>query len=115
MTEIPTGRGDRGPKLYLAKVIDLFSRRLLGAATGLHPDAGLACAAIKMAVTARGGKDAIWRENEAERVIFHTDRGSTYTANAFTKLCRQLRIRQSMGRVGSCFDNTAAPNREAAA
>ena len=61
-----------------------------------------------MAVAARGGRDAIWREDEAERVIFHTDRGSTYTANAFTRLCRQLGIRQSMGRVGSCFDNAAA-------
>ena len=105
MTEIPTAAG----KLYLATVIDLYSRRLLGAATGLHPDAELACAAIKMAVAARGGgRDAIWREDEAERVIFHTDRGSTYTANAFTKLCRQLGVRQSMGRVGSCFDNAAA-------
>ncbi|MFZ5869740.1 MAG: IS3 family transposase [Actinomycetota bacterium] len=108
MTEIPTGVDGKGPKLYLATVIDLYSRRLLGAATGLHPDAELACAAIKMAVAARGGRDAIWREDEAERVIFHTDRGSTYTANAFTKLCRQLGIRQSMGRVGSCFDNAAA-------
>jgi len=108
MTEIPTGPDGRGSKLYLATVIDLYSRRLLGAATSRHPDAELACAAIKMAVTARGGKDAIWCEDEAERVIFHTDRGSTYTANAFTKLCRQLGIRQSMGRVGSCFDNAAA-------
>ena len=108
MTEIPTvdEHGRPGPKLYLATVIDLFSRRLLGAATGLHPDAELACAAIKMAVATRGGKAAIWRE--AERVIFHTDRGSTYTVNAFTKLCRQMGIRQSMGRVGSCFDNAAA-------
>jgi putative transposase len=56
----------------------------------------------------RGGKDAIWREDEGERVIFHTDRGSTYTAKAFTKLCRQLGVRQSMGRVGSCFDKAAA-------
>ena len=110
MTEIPTvdEHGRPGPKLYLATVIDLFSRRLLGAATGLHPDAELACAAIKMAVATRGGKAAIWRADEAERVIFHTDRGSTYTANAFTKLCRQLGVRQSMGRVGSCFDNAAA-------
>ena len=108
MTEIPTGPDGKGTKLYLATVIDLYSRRLLGAATGLHPDAELACAAIKMAVTARGGKDAIWCEDEAERVIFHTDRGSTYTANHFTKLCRQQGIRQSMGRVGSCFDNAAA-------
>ena len=44
----------------------------------------------------------------SERVIFHTDRGCTYTANDFTELCRKLGIRQSMGRVGSCFDNAAA-------
>jgi transposase InsO family protein len=104
MTEIPTAAG----KLYLATVIDLYSRRLLGAATSLHPDAELAAAAIKMAVATRGGRSAIWRKDEAERVIFHTDRGSTYTANSFTKLCRQQGIRQSMGRVGSCFDNAAA-------
>ena len=61
-----------------------------------------------MAVATRGGRDAIWREEESQRVIFHTDRGSTYTADAFTRLCRQLGIRQSMGRVGSCFDNAAA-------
>ena len=92
MTEIPTESG----KLYLA------------AAMGLHPDAELACAAIAMAVTARGGRQAIWRDEESERVIFHTDRGSTYTAKSFTVLCGRLGIRQSMGRVGSCFDNAAA-------
>ena len=112
MTEIPTGPDQKGPKLYLATVIDLYSRRLLGAATGLRPDAELACSAIKMAVAARGGVDAVnqpgWRTDESKRVIFHTDRGSTYTASAFTKLCRQLGVRQSMGRVGSCFDNAAA-------
>jgi len=108
MTEIPTAAG----KLYLATVIDLYSRRLLGAATSLHPDAELAGAAIKMAVAGRGGVAAVngpnWREDESQRVIFHTDRGSTYTANSFTKLCRRLGVRQSMGRVGSCFDNAAA-------
>jgi putative transposase len=99
ITEIPTSGG----KLYLATVIDLYSRKLLGAATGLHPDADLACQAIKMAVAARGGVDNI------RGVIFHTDRGSTYTADAFTRLCHdKLAIRQSMGRVGSCFDNAAA-------
>ena len=104
ITEIPTASG----KLYLATVIDLYSRRLLGAATSLHPDADLACAAIQMAVATRGGRTAIWRDEVSERVIFHTDRGSTYTADSFTRLCRQLGIRQSMGRVGSCFDNSAA-------
>ena len=108
MTEIPTAGG----KLYLATVIDLYSRRLLGAATGLHPDAELACSALKMAVAARGGVAAVngpnWHDDESQRVIFHTDRGSTYTANSFTTLCRRLGVRQSMGRVGSCFDNAAA-------
>ena len=98
MTEIPTAAG----KLYLATVLDLYSRRLLGAATGLHPDADLAGAAITMAVAARGGAEQV------RDVVFHTDRGSTYTANSFTRLCRRLGIRQSMGRVGSCFDNAAA-------
>ncbi len=51
-----------------------------------------------MAVAARGGAEQI------AGVIFHTDRGSTYTAERFTALCRRLGIRQSMGRVGSCFD-----------
>jgi putative transposase len=98
MTEIPTA----ADKLYLATVLDLYSRRLLGAATGLHPDAQLACSAVEMAVAARGGAEQI------AGVVFHTDRGSTYTAEKFTALCRRLGIRQSMGRVGSCFDNAAA-------
>lgn len=92
ITEIPTVKG----KLYLATVIDLFSRRLLGAATSLHPDANLACDAIRIAAAMRGGREQI------NGVIFHTDRGSTYTATAFTQLCKdRLGIRQSMGRVGS--------------
>ncbi len=77
-----------------------LSRRL--SATGLHPDAELACSAITMAVAARVGAEHI------AGVIFHTDRGSIYTAEKFTALCRRLGIRQSMGRVGSCFDNAAA-------
>jgi putative transposase len=96
ITEIPTDEGE----LYLASAIDLFSRRLLGYATSEHPDAALACASIKMAVAVRGG--------DVAGVIFHTDRGSTYTAGEFTRLCSKLAIRQSMGRVGSCFDNAAA-------
>jgi transposase InsO family protein len=98
ITEIPTDEG----KLYLASVLDLHSRRLLASATSEHPDAGLACDAIKMAATVRGGRAAI------DGVIFHTDRGSTYTATSFTTLCRKLGVSQSMGRVGSCFDNAAA-------
>lgn len=98
MTEIPTGEG----KLSLSTAIDLFSRRLLGYATSSHPDAQLAGETIKMAVAARGGKERV------AGVIFHSDRGSTYTAHTFTTLCHTLDIRQSMGRTGSCFDNAAA-------
>jgi putative transposase len=98
ITEIPTDEG----KLYLASVLDLCGRRLLAAPMSDHPDAELAGDAIKMAAAARGGRAVI------DEVIFHTDRGSTYTAGDFTKLCRKLGIRQSMGRVGSCFDNAAS-------
>jgi putative transposase len=98
MTEIPTDEG----KLYLSTAIDLFSRRLLGYATSAHPDAELAGETIKMAVAARGGKAQV------TGVVFHSDRGSTYTAHDFTVLCDKLGIRQSMGRTGSCFDNAAA-------
>ncbi len=99
MTEIPTDEG----KLYLATVLDLFSRRLLACPTSEHPNAVLAADAIKIAAATRGGRATI------EGVIFHTDRGSTYTASSFTLLSRdKLGIRQSMGRVGSCFDNAAA-------
>jgi transposase InsO family protein len=99
ITEIPTSCGR---KLYLATVIDLYSRRLLGSVTGANPNAQLCKDAIVMAVTARGGRDQI------DGVIFHSDRGSTYTDHGFSKLCRDLGIVQSMGRVGSCFDNAAA-------
>ena len=99
MTEIPTDEG----KLYLATVIDLYSRRLLACPTSAHPNAELACDAIKIASATRGGR------GNTDGVIFHTDRGSTYTASSFTLLCEdKLGVRQSMGRVGSCFDNAAA-------
>ena len=88
-----------GP-LYLGSVEDLFSRRLLGFAMSEHPDATLARDAIHMAVAIRGG--------EVAGVIFHSDRGSTYTADLFTAACTKLEIRQSMGRVGSELDNAAA-------
>ncbi len=96
MTEIPTAEG----KLYLADVEDLFSRRIVGFAIGEHPDAELAKAALQTAVAVRGGSVA--------GVIFHSDRGSTYTADLFTEACDHHKVRQSMGRTGSCLDNAAA-------
>ncbi len=96
MTEIRTDEG----KLYLATVIDLYSRRNLGYAMSAHHDAGLVVAALNMAAVTRGGN--------VEGVIFHSDRGSEYTSADFARACNRWKVRQSMGRVGSCFDNAVA-------
>jgi putative transposase len=94
-TEIPTDKG----KLYLASVLDMASRRIVGFALGEHHDAALAQAALAMAIAVRGGKEAV------AGVIFHTDQGSEYTASAFQAACQRLGVRQSMGRVGSALDH----------
>ena len=73
---------------------------MAGFAIGEHHDAELAAAAIKMAVAVRGG--------DVTGVIFHTDRGSEYTAGDFAKVCERFGITQSMGRVGSALDNAAS-------
>ena len=96
LTEIPTEEG----KLYLAAVEDLASRRLLGFALDEHHDAALADGALKMASAVRGG--------DVRGVIFHSDRGSEYTAGRFRAACAALGVTQSMGRVGSALDNAAA-------
>ena len=92
-TEIPTGEG----KLYLASVLDMASRRILGFALGEHHDAQLAYGALAMAVAVRGG--------QAPGVVFHTDQGSEYTAGMVRSACARLGICQSMGRPGSALDN----------
>src|SRR5262249_14150827 len=79
---------------------DLFSRRMLGYAMSEHHDADLAVATLRMATASRGGT--------VDGVIFHSDRGSEYTAEAFETACRRLGVIQSMGRVGSALDNAAA-------
>ncbi|CAM5440866.1 IS3 family transposase [Streptomyces hirsutus] len=96
MTEIVTGEG----KLYLATVIDLFSRRLLGYAMGARHDADLVVAALHMAAATRSG--------DVRGVIFHGNRGSEYTSRRFRRACRRLGVFRSMGRVGSCFDNAVS-------
>jgi putative transposase len=96
LTDVPNAEGP----LYLAAVEDLFSRRVPGFAMSEHPDAALARDALHVAVAVRGGNVA--------GVVFHSDRGSTYTAELFTTACQTLKIRQSMGRTGSCLDNAPA-------
>ena len=92
-TEIPTGEG----KLYLASVLDMASRRVLGFALGEHHNAQLAYGALAMAVAMRGG--------QVPGVIMHTDQGSEYTSGTVRGACGRLGIRQSMGRPGSALDN----------
>ncbi len=96
LTEVDTDEG----KLYLATALDLFSRRLLGYAMSEHHDAELAVASLRMAAATRGGN--------IDGVIFHSDRGSEYTAEAYETACRRLGVHQSMGRVGSALNNAAA-------
>ncbi|MEU8804942.1 IS3 family transposase [Spirillospora sp. NPDC048819] len=96
VTQIDT---DEGP-LYLATVEDMFARRLLGFAMSPHHDADLTIASLQMAVATRGG--------DVDGVIFHSDRGSEYTASRHQAVCRRLGVTQSMGRVGCALDNAPA-------
>ena len=95
--QVNTGEGP----VFLATVEDLFSRRMLGfAQSDRHPTAQLATDALNMTAAVRGGAVA--------GVIFHTDKSSQYTSDAFAAACAKLKITQSMGRVGCALDNAAA-------
>jgi putative transposase len=85
---------------YLATVIDACTKQVLGWAFADHMRTELVGLALQRAVARRGRIPA--------GVIFHTDRGSQYTSNDFSALCRSFKIRQSMGRRGTCYDNAAA-------
>lgn len=95
MTELSTLEG----KLHLATCIDLATREVVGWAMADHHRAELPVAALRMAA-GRGGLE--------QGCVMHTDRGSEYTSDEFRSEIRKLRMRQSMGRVGSCYDNAAA-------
>ena len=89
-----------GSWLYLACVLDIYSRRVLGYSMAAHMRTELVTDALKMAVATRGGS--------VDGVIFHADRGAQYTAAAFAQVCDYFGIRRSMGRVGSSYDNALA-------
>jgi putative transposase len=97
VTYIPTDEG----WLYLASVIDLASRHLLGYSMGSHHDAALVCDALDAAVATRGHK-------RMPETVFHTDRGAEYTSTACIAACQRLGLRRSMSRTGSCLDNAVA-------
>lgn len=95
MTQHQTGEG----WLYLAAVIDMFSRKVVGWAMGTRPTAELVSTALDMAVQHR---------QPAPGVIHHSDHGSQYTSLAFGKYLREAGIAGSMGSVGDAYDNAAA-------
>lgn len=85
--------------VYLANVIDLFSRKVVGYALGAYNDAKLACAAFKMAVA---------RRQQPKQLVYHSDRGSVYVSNDFKALLNENEITPSMSRKANCWDNAVA-------
>ena len=94
MTYVPTWAGF----LYLAVVIDVWSRRVVGWAMGEVMTTDLVLAALNMALAQRQPKE----------VIHHSDQGSQYTSIAFGERCKAMGVRPSMGSVGDAYDNAMA-------
>ena len=88
---IPTWSGF----LYLAVVLDVFSRRIVGWAMATHLATQLVLDALDM---------ALW-QRQSNGVIHHSDQGSQYTSIAFGQRCREAGVRPSMGSAGDCYDN----------
>jgi len=91
VTFVPTWAGF----LFLAVVVDAFSRRVVGWSMADHLRTELVLDALNM---------ALW-QRRPEEVIHHSDQGCQYTSIAFGKRCREMGVRPSMGSVGDCFDN----------
>lgn len=82
--------------LYLALVIDLYARRIVGWACSTSPDSELTKQALRTAYESRG---------KPEGVMFHSDQGCHYTSLSFRQCLWRYRIKQSMSRRGNCWDN----------
>lgn len=82
--------------LYLAVVLDLYKRRVIGWACSKHPDSELTTKALMMAYESRGCPKG---------VMFHSDQGCHYTSKAFRQRLWRYQIKQSMSRRGNCWDN----------
>ncbi len=91
ITYVPTWAGF----LYLAVVLDVFSRRIVGWSMRTHLRTELILEALDMAVDQR----------RPVEVIHHSDQGCQYTSIAFGKRCKQFGVEPSMGSVGDCYDN----------
>ncbi len=95
ITYLRTGEG----WLYLATVIDLYSRQIVGWSMGANMQTQLVIDAMQLAMS-RGFISA--------GTVFHSDRGTQYTSDAFQAWCSENGVRQSMGRTGVCWDNAVA-------
>jgi len=84
--------------LYLAVVLALYSRRVIGWAISERMTAALVCDALMM---------ALWRRRMPKGVIVHSDRGSQYCSAAYQKLFRKHQLIGSMSKKGDCYDNAA--------
>ena len=91
ITYVPTWSGF----LYLAVVLDVWSRRIVGWAMRTHLRTELVAEALEMTLARRKPED----------VIHHSDQGCQYTSIEFGRRCREAHVRPSMGTVGDCFDN----------
>jgi putative transposase len=100
VTYVPTVAG----WLYLAVVLDVFSRRVVGWAMDTHRKTRLVCDAVAMAVANRGGAEA----GVVAGVIHHSDRGGEYTSRDLQIALRGCGALASMGSVADCFDNSMA-------
>jgi putative transposase len=85
--------------LYLAVVIDLFSRRVVDWSMDRHMRASLVNDALVM---------AIWKRKPDKGLLWHSDRGSQYASDSHRKLLKHFGIRQSMSRKGNCWDNSVS-------
>jgi len=94
ITYVPTWEGF----LYLAVVLDVFSRRIVGWAMAGHLRTELVLQALNM---------ALW-QRQPEEVVHHSDQGCQYTSLAFSWRCEEAGVQPSMGSVGDCFDNAMA-------
>lgn len=89
----------QGGWMYLATVMDLFSRRILGWSLSAHNDSKLVCQALENARLTRGKVLA--------GIIHHSDRGSTYAGSDYLRLLGRLKMVSSMSGKGNCYDNSA--------
>jgi len=95
ITHIPT----RSQPVYLATVLDVWSRKVVGWSMSTQMPAELVISALEMAVS---------RRNPQGEVIHHSDQGSQYTSEKFMNRCKELGVLVSMGSVGDCYDNAMA-------